>query len=109
MVDAHGHDGLIFGCIAIKEFWWDIHHVWRFGAQFLGLVTISKLLVYLHALSLDDNLACSCSCFVLHVVNTSLNVVFIKTCIYTCTSSEQQIDSYMFALHAHLYPLYAHV
>ena len=31
MVDAHGHDGLIFGCIAIKEFWWDYHHVWSFG------------------------------------------------------------------------------
>ena len=29
--------------------------------------------------------------FVLHVVNTSLNVVFIKTWIYTCTSSEQHL------------------
>jgi len=51
-------------------------------------------------LSFDDYLACSCFiCFVLHVVNTWLDVVFVKTCIYTCKNSEQQIDSYMFALH----------
>ena len=30
--------------------------------------------------------------FVLHVVKTWLDVVFVKTCVYTCTSSEQQID-----------------
>ena len=41
-------------------------------------------------------LTCSCFiCFVLHVVNTCLNVVFIKTCVYTCTSSEQYLIIYV--------------
>ena len=29
--------------------------------------------------------------FVLHVVITCLDVVFIKTCVYICTSSEQHL------------------
>ena len=62
-----------------------------------GLVTISKLLIYLHAYSYMIFLACSCFiCFVLHVVNTCLDVDSIKTCVYTCTSSV--FDSYIFAL-----------
>ena len=36
--------------------------------------------------------ACSCFiCFVLHVVKSCLDVVFVKTCIYTCTNSEQHL------------------
>ena len=31
MVDALGLDGHIYGCITIKEVWWDNHHVWSFG------------------------------------------------------------------------------
>ena len=36
MVDAHGLDGHICRCIAIKEVWWVNHHVWSFGTQFLS-------------------------------------------------------------------------
>ena len=67
----------------------------------LELVTISKLLFLCTCLFIYDIFqhVHVLFIFVLQVINTSLNVIFIKTCVYTCTSSEQQIDSYMFALH----------
>ena len=39
-----------------------------------------------------------CLCFVLHDLITCLDVIFIKTCVYTCTTIEPQIDYYMFVL-----------
>ena len=45
----------------------------------------------------------------LHVVNTSLDVVFVKTWIYTCTSSEQHLIHIRLHFIVHLYSLYAHV
>ena len=39
-----------------------------------------------------------CFHFALHVLITYLNVTFIKTCVYACTTSEPQIDYYMFVL-----------
>ena len=43
--------------------------------------------------------------FALHVLIICLDVAFIKTCVNTCTTSEPQIDYYMFVPIAHLYPL----
>ena len=87
-------------CTAIKELWWDNHHVLGIWSIVHVLVTISKTPSLFHAFSYMIFLACSYFiCFVLHVVKTWLDVVFVKTWIHTCTSSEQQIDSYMFALH----------
>jgi len=36
--------------------------------------------------------------FALHILITCLDVVFIKTYVHTCTTSEPQIDYYMFVL-----------
>jgi len=36
--------------------------------------------------------------FALHALITCLDVAFIKTCVYTCTTSEPQIYYYMFVL-----------
>jgi len=41
----------------------------------------------------------------LHVLITCLDVVFIKTCVRTCTSSEPQLIIVCLCLIAHLYPL----
>ena len=71
------------------------------------LVTISKLLlftcfnIYIYDFSMF--------CFMLHVVNTSLDVVFVKTWIYTCRSSEQHLIHIRLHFIVHLYSLYAHV
>jgi len=43
--------------------------------------------------------------FALHVLITCLNVTVIKTCVYTGTTSEQQIDYYMFVLNCSLVPI----
>ena len=76
----HRYQGVLVGQPPCLELWSIVHM----------LVTISKTLSLVYMLlSFDDYLACSC--FMLHVVNTSLNVVFIKTCIYTCTNSEQHL------------------
>ena len=76
----------------------------------LELVTISKLLslftclfIYL-IFSMFMFLG-----FVLYVVYTSLNVVFVKTRIYTWTNSEQHLIHIRLHFIAHLYSLYAHV
>ena len=90
VVDAHGLKGQTFDAPLSRKFWWENHHVWSFG---VWLVTISKLLIYLHAYSfvITYSMFIFFMSFVLHVVNTSLNVVFIKTCIYTYTNSEQHL------------------
>ena len=41
----------------------------------------------------------------LHVLITCLDVVFIKTCVYTCTTSEPQIDYDMFVLDYSFVPI----
>jgi len=43
------------------------------------------------------------------VVNTCLDVVFVKTCVYTCTSSEQHLIPICLHFIAHLYSLRVHV
>ena len=72
-----------------------------------GLVTISKLTFSLHAFTQIIFLACFV--FVLHVENTFLDVVFIKTCVYTYTSSELHLIIRCLCFTAHLYSLYVHV
>jgi len=37
-------------------------------------------------------------CFMHYVLTTCLDVAFIKTCVNTSTTSEPQIDYYMFVL-----------
>jgi len=41
----------------------------------------------------------------LHILITCLDVVFIKTCINTCTTSESHLIFVCLYLIAHLYPL----
>ena len=43
--------------------------------------------------------------FALHVLITCLNVVFIKTCVYTCTTNEPHLIIVCLCLIAHLCPL----
>ena len=43
--------------------------------------------------------------FTLHVLITSLDVVFIKTCVYTCTTTEPHLLIICLCYVAHLYPL----
>ena len=43
--------------------------------------------------------------FVLHVLITCLDVAFIKTCVYTYTTSESQINYYMFMLNCLFVPI----
>ena len=43
--------------------------------------------------------------FMLHVLITCLDVGFIKTCVYTCTTNELQIDYYKFALICSFVPI----
>jgi len=47
--------------------------------------------------------------FVLHVVITCLDVVFIKTYVYTCTSSELHLIIICLCLIVHLYSLHVYV
>ena len=72
-----------------------------------SLVTISKLPFSLHVFTWIILLACFG--FVLHVVNTCLDKFFIKTCVYTCTSSELHLIIICLFLIAHLYSLHVHV
>jgi len=44
-----------------------------------------------------------------HVVNTYLDVVFVKTCVYTYISSEQHLIHMCLYFIAHLYSLHVHV
>ena len=79
VVDAHGHDGHTF----------DAPRSRRFGGmttiiEALELVTISKLPFYLcSCLFIHDifSMVMFYLFYVLHVVKTCLDVVFIKTCI----------------------------
>jgi len=43
--------------------------------------------------------------FMLHVLITYLDVVFIKTCVYTCMTSEPQLIIICLCYVAHLYSL----
>ena len=43
--------------------------------------------------------------FALHDLITCLDIVFMKTCAYTCTTSESQIDYYMFVLKCSFVPI----
>jgi len=45
----------------------------------------------------------------LYVVNTCLDVIFVKTCVYMCTNSEQHLIHKRLHFIIHLYSLYAHV
>ena len=71
------------------------------------VLTLSLTIVYIidlrHVHLLNDHISL-CFIFMLHVLITCLDVVFIKTCINTCTTSEPQIDYYMFVLNCS-YPL----
>ena len=110
MVDAHGLDGHICDASLSRSFGGTTTMFWRFGTQFLGLVTISKapnLFTCLLLISYFQHVHVLFLCFMRYI--TCLDVDSIETCVYTCTSSEQQIDLYMFALHVHLYSRYAHV
>ena len=51
----------------------------------------------------------ACFGIVLHVVNICLDELFIKTCVYTCTSSGQQLILICLYFIAHWYLLYVHV
>ena len=63
----------------------------HFNLAFMYIITLK------HMHSYNDHISL---CFVsmLHDLVTCLDVVFIKTCIYTCTTSEPQIDYYTFVL-----------
>ena len=50
-----------------------------------------------HVHLLNDHIGL-CFIFTLHDLITCLDVTFIKTCVYTCTAIEPQIDYYMFVL-----------
>jgi len=43
--------------------------------------------------------------FSLYVLITCLDVVFIKTCVYTCTTSEPHLTIICLCSITHLYPL----
>jgi len=43
--------------------------------------------------------------FALHILITCLNIVFIKTCVYTCTTSELHLIIIYLCCVAHLYSL----
>ena len=110
MVDAHGLEGHTFDAPLSRSFGGTTT---MFGdlEQFFGLVTISKTpslftCFYIHDIIQHVHVLCV---FVLHVVNTWLDVVFVKTCIYTCTSSEQHMIHIRLHFIVHLYSRYAHV
>ena len=47
-----------------------------------------------HVHSYNDHISL-CFVFMLHDLITCLDVTFIKTCVYTCTAIEPQIDYYI--------------
>ena len=73
-----------------------------------ALVTISKTPILVYMLS-QLILFLACFGFVLHVVNTYLDELFIKTCVYTYISSELHLIIICLCLLTHLYSLHVHV
>jgi len=47
--------------------------------------------------------------FVLHILIACLDITFIKTCVYTCTTSEPHLIIICLCFIAHVYPLNVHV
>ena len=91
-----------------QEVWWDNHHVLETWSIVHVLVTISKtpsLFTCFHLMIFSMFVFM----IVLHVVNTCLDVVFVKTCVYTCISSERHLIHIRLHFIVHLYSLYAHV
>ena len=111
MVDAHGLDGHTFDVPQSRKFGGTTTMFWRIRAQFFGLINISKLLFYLHAFSYMIFFLHVHVLFVLCFIRyiTCLNVVFVKTYVYTCTSSERHLIHIRLHFIVHLYSLYAHI
>ena len=124
--------GLSQNVRGMVPWWWmhmdlmDIHLMHRYQGGLVGqppcfgdlecgsyvLVTISKLLlftcfnIYIYDFSMFLFLSLY---FTLHVINTSLDVVFVKTWIYTCTYSEPHLIHICLHFIVYLYSLYAHI
>ena len=69
-------------------------------SQILHMYIITLRYVHLH----NDHIG-FCLCFMLHDLITYLDVVFIKTCAYTCTTNEAHLFFVCLCVIAHLYPL----
>ena len=85
----HGLDGRTLDALLSRKFGGRTSMFWRLREKFIWFVTISKLPFSLHTFTWIIFLACFD--FMCHVVNTCLDEPFIKTCVYTCSSSEQQL------------------
>ena len=67
-------------------------------------LTIVYIIDLRHVHSLNNHVGL-CSHFMLHVLITCLDVFFIKTCAYACTTNEPQIDYHMFVLDCSFVPI----
>ena len=68
-------------------------------------LTIVYIITLRHVHIHNDNISFVYDSFALHVLITCLDVTFIKTCVYTCTTSGSQIDHYMFVLNCSFVPI----
>jgi len=68
-------------------------------------LTIVYIITLRHVLLHNDHIDSLFMIFVFHVLITCLNVVFFKTCVYTCTTNEPHLIFVCLYLIAHLYPL----